>query len=173
MATSVDDLLHLRVTLLGELRELEHQIATTMHERASIAARTGQLEAEVRKHSTALVAAGYRAPGGRAAACPPHLPAEVREESTLVTASLYATAGVVDASVTDEESLHRLLGALQQSELELKELNSAAMDRCAVPADSDDAGAEALRTEAQVLQEELARLRSLVRGQSTQSSPLA
>jgi hypothetical protein len=167
MATSVDDLLHLRVTVLGELRELEHQIATTMHERASIAARTELLEAEIKKHSTALVAAGYRAPVSRAGACPPHLPAEVREEATLVTASLYATADVGDASITDEESLHRLLWALQQSELELKELNSAAMDRRAVPTDSDDAGAEALRIEAQVLQEELARLRSQVRGQST------
>jgi DNA repair exonuclease SbcCD ATPase subunit len=146
---TADDLLHYRLQLLQDIKALEENIGKASAERTKFTDEIDALNAEVKKFSTVLVAAGFDSAAGNSssgtnaplplpsslggtkgrssassvgASAVGSIPVTLQEEAIVTQAELYANVDVMDPLVKDEESLHRLLKSLEKSEKELAEV---------------------------------------------------
>lgn len=138
-SATTEDLLHWRLLLLQDIRQLESEVATLTRERTGLIEQREQLDAELRPFETVLTAAGLRRmPVAESASSfpPGHSPHvdPLDEAAVLATAELLSSLPVADPSVTDEETLFRLLGALEGSEKEMRTLEARSKSAAAAAA---------------------------------------
>lgn len=149
-----DDLLHYRLQLLQDVRALEAGIGRAATEKDKYLEEIATLNAQVKQFSTVLVAAGFDGAAGNsstshsapvavaslggtkgrpstsgaasaATAAASSIPQSLQEQAVVTQAELYANVDVMDPSIKDEESLHRLLASLQKSEKEMNDVLAA------------------------------------------------
>lgn len=188
-SATTEDLLHWRLLLLQDIRQLESEVATLTSERTALVEQREELDAELRPFETVLTAAGLRRKpvAESASSFPPgHSPRvdPLDEAAILATAELLSALPAADPSVTDEETLFRLLGALEGSEKEMRTLEARAKSTAAaaapaaplVPLPSSPRGASGelakLRQEAALLRHQVDLLRRDLRPGATTSSAL-
>lgn len=126
-SATTEDLLHWRLLLLQDIRQLESEVAALAGERATLVDQREELDAELRPYETVLTAAGLRRkPVAESASSFPagHSPRvdPLDEAAVIATAELLSALPVADPSVTDEETLFRLLSALQGAERDMRTL---------------------------------------------------